>query len=198
MGLSGDLADLPLSDLIEMMSVGGKSGRLVLYDGEEAVAGVLRFRGGRLVGAHSGLLRAERAFYALLSLKSGSFDFDPQAALGEDEVDLSSEFLLLEGMRRLDETSRLRRRLSSHMVAHYVGGEAESCMEERVLVRLLQSPAAIGDLVEVLLTGGDIDEYDVLHALHGLASRRVVRLERGTSPHTRPVGPESPQPELEP
>ena len=49
MGLKGDLAELPLTDLVEMTSVGGKTGRLVLFDEEDAVAGVLMFRGGRLV-----------------------------------------------------------------------------------------------------------------------------------------------------
>ena len=41
MGLKGDLGELPLPDLVQMTSVGGKTGRLVLYDEEGAVAGVL-------------------------------------------------------------------------------------------------------------------------------------------------------------
>ena len=51
MGLKGSLAELPLPDLIEMTSLGGKSGRLTLYDEEGAVCGELAFRDGRLVGA---------------------------------------------------------------------------------------------------------------------------------------------------
>ena len=120
MGLKGDLGELPLPDLVEMTSVGGKSGRLVLFDEEDAVAGVLMFRSGRLVGAQSGELTAEKAFYALLGLKTGSFDFDPTAELDEDEVNLPTESLLIEGMRRLDETYRLRRRLPAPAVVRYL------------------------------------------------------------------------------
>ena len=133
MGLRGDLGELPLPDLVEMTSVGGKTGRLVLYDEEDVVAGVLMFRGGRLVGAHSGELTAEKAFYALLGLKTGSFDFDPTAELDEDEVNLPTESLLIEGMRRLDETYRLRRRLPAPAIVRYVGGDSDDPLEARVL-----------------------------------------------------------------
>ena len=51
MGLKGDLGELPLSDFIEMTSLGGKTGRLHLYDAEGRPAGDLAFREGRLVGA---------------------------------------------------------------------------------------------------------------------------------------------------
>ena len=129
MGLKGDLGELPLPDLVQMTSVGGKTGRLVLFDEEDVVAGVLMFRGGRLVGAHSGELTAEKAFYALLGLKTGSFDFDPTAEVDEGDVNLPTESLLIEGMRRLDETYRLRRRLPAPAVVRYVGGGSEDPLE---------------------------------------------------------------------
>ena len=83
MGLKGTLAELPLADLVEMTSLGGKSGRLTLFDEEGAAAGELAFRDGRLVGAVCGELGAEKAFYALLALQDGAFDFDPEAELGD-------------------------------------------------------------------------------------------------------------------
>ena len=116
MGLKGDLGELSLPDLVEMTSVGSKTGRLILHDEEGAVAGVLSFRDGRLVGARAGELTAERAFYALLGLSTGSFDFDPAAQPDEDEVSLPTQSLLMEGMRRLDETRRLRRELPAPAV----------------------------------------------------------------------------------
>lgn len=198
MGLRGDLGELPLPDLVEMTSVGGKTGRLVLFDEEDAVAGVLMFRGGRLVGARSGELAAEKAFYALLGLKTGSFDFDPAVELEEDEVNLPTESLLIEGMRRLDETYRLRRRLPAPAVVRYLVGEADDRLEARVLGYLGPGARTVGDVVEGVLVGGDADEYDALHALRRLASREVVCVERpldaggGDLQAGRP-----PQPELE-
>jgi hypothetical protein len=198
MGLKGDLGELPLPDLVQMTSVGGKTGRLVLFDEEDVVAGVLMFRGGRLVGAHSGELTAEKAFYALLGLKTGSFDFDPTAEVDEGDVNLSTESLLIEGMRRLDETYRLRRRLPAPAVVRYVGGGSEDPLEVRVLGYLGPGARTVGDVVEGILVGGDADEYDALHALRRLAASGTVRVERPPAPgEVDPQAGGPPQPELE-
>jgi hypothetical protein len=198
MGLKGDLGELPLPDLVEMTSVGGKTGRLVLFDEEDVVAGVLMFRGGRLVGARSGELTAEKAFYALLGLRTGSFDFDPSAELEDDEVDLPTESLLIEGMRRLDETYRLRRRLPAPAVVRYVGGGTEDPLEVRVLGYLGPGARTVGDIIEGILVGGDADEYDALHALHHLDALGVVRVEQGAEGAAGdPQAGGPPQPELE-
>jgi hypothetical protein len=198
MGLIGDLGELPLPDLVQMTSVGGKTGRLVLFDEEDAVAGVLMFRAGRLVGARSGELTAEKAFYALLGLRTGSFDFDAQAELDEDEVNLSTETLLIEGMRRLDEVYRLRRKLPAPAVVRYSGGGSEDPLELRVLGYIGPGARTVGDVVEGVLVGGDADEYDALNALWRLTESGTVEVElpqdAGRSdPHAG--GP--PQPELE-
>jgi hypothetical protein len=198
MGLKGDLGELPLPDLVQMTSVGVKTGRLVLFDEEDAVAGVLLFRGGRLVGAQSGELTAEKAFYALLGLKTGSFDFDPTAEVDEGDVNLSTESLLMEGMRRLDETYRLRRRLPAPAVVHYVGGASEDPLEIRVLGYLGPGARTVGDVVEGVLVGGDADEYDALQALRRLTSSGTVRVERPPEAgRADPQAGQPPQPELE-
>jgi hypothetical protein len=198
MGLRGDLAELPLPDLIEMTSVGGKTGRLVVFDEEGAVAGELTFRGGRLVGAHCGELTAEKAFYALLGVKSGTFDFDSGAELEDDTFDLPTESLLIEGMRRLDETYRLRRHLPAPGRVRYLGGDAEDPLEARLLGYLGPGTRSVGDIVEGILVGGDADEYDALQALQRLAAREVVRVERPAAADAGGISAGlPPQPELE-
>ena len=176
MGLKGSLAELPLADLVEMTSVGGKTGRLVLYDEEGLVAGELTFRAGRLVGAVCAELAVERAFYALLALKAGSFDFDPAAALEDETCDLATETLLMEGMRRLDELHELRRALPAAARVRCVSGEGRDPAEARVLAQLGAGARLLGDIVEGVLGGGGADEYDVLLALRRLAERAVVRV----------------------
>jgi hypothetical protein len=198
MGLIGDLGELPLPDLVQMTSVGGKTGRLVLFDEEDAVAGVLMFRAGRLVGARSGELTAEKAFYALLGLKTGSFDFDAQAELDEDEVNLSTETLLIEGMRRLDEVYRLRRQLPAPAVVRFRGGGSDDPLEVRVLGYIGPGARRVGDIVEGILVGGDADEYDALTAVSHLVGCGTVRVE--LPPEAEDWDPKAggpPQPELE-
>ena len=162
MGLKGSLAELPLADLIEMTSLGGKTGRLTLFHEEGAVCGELG---------------AEKAFYALLALKEGAFDFDPAAELDDESCNLPTESLLMEGMRRLDELGRLRCELSAPARVRLLGGEAQDELEARVLGYLGPGAGLLGDIVEGLLVGGDADEYDALKTLQRLAARGVVRVE---------------------
>jgi hypothetical protein len=198
MGLRGDLSELPLPDLVQMTSVGGKTGRLVLFDEEGAVAGELTFREGRLVGAHCAELTAEKAFYALLAVKTGTFDFDPAAELDEDAFNLPTESLLMEGMRRLDETYRLRRRLPAPGRVRFLGGEADDPLEARILGYVGPGTRTVGDIVEGILVGGDADEYDALQAISRLAAREVVRVERPSeAADADPSAGRPPQPELE-
>jgi hypothetical protein len=197
-GLSGDLTELPLADLVQMTSVGGKTGRLVLFDVEHAVAGVLVFRSGRLAGAHAGELAGEKAFYALLDLQVGSFEFDPQADITEDEgeAELSTESLLIEGMRRLDEVRHLRRRLPAPAVVRYRGGGSDDPLENRVLGYLGPGARTVGDIVEGVLVAGDADEYDALSALARLVAGGTVRVDVSADADDHGTG-RAPQPELE-
>ena len=179
MGLKGTLAELPLADVIEMTSLGGKTGRLSLFDEEGAAVGELAFRDGRLVGAVCGELGAEKAFYALLDLQDGAFDFELVAELDDETCDFSTQSLLMEGMRRLDELRRLRCELPASARVKLIGGEAEDELEARVLDYSGRKARPLGDIVEGLLSGGDADEYDALRTLQRLAARDVVRVKVG-------------------
>ena len=177
MGLKGSLAELPLADLIEMTSLGGKSGRLTLFDEEGAAAGELAFRDGRLVGAVCGELGAEKAFYALLALEDGAFDFDPAAELDDESCDLPTASLLMEGMRRLDELRRLRCELPASARVRLLGGEAEDELEARVLGYRGRRARLLGGIVEGLLVGGYADEHDALRTLQRLDARGALRID---------------------
>lgn len=198
MSLKGDLAELSLPDLIEMTALGGKTGRLVLHDTDGVVAGEFLFHDGRLAGARCGELTAERAFYALLELTAGSFDFDPAADVSTDGCDLPTESLLIEGMRRHDEVGRLRRLLPAPVKVRLLGGAPADPVEARVLGYLGPGARTTGDIVDGLLVGGDADEYDTLQALRRLADRGVVRVEGSPEPDdASSAAGQPPQPELE-
>lgn len=200
MGLKGELGELPLSDLIEMTSLGGKTGRLVLSNADGAVVGELSFREGRLVGASYGSLTAEKAFYGLLELREGSFEFDPRAHIDDESCNLQTTSLLMEGMRRIDEVQRLRRQYPAPAVVglRYRGAASDDPAEARVLGYIGPGARTVGDIVEGILVGGEFDEYDALTALGRLHERGLVLIEVPTGPDGEPLGPGGPpQPELE-
>jgi hypothetical protein len=194
MGLKGNLAEMPLPDLIEMTALGGKTGRLVIFRADGATAGRLDFSAGRLTDAACGELVGEKAVYALLAVDEGAFEFDPEAEVAEGEQLLSARTLLMEGMRRRDIVVRLRRRLPAPALVRYLGGDAEDEAEASVLAYLGPGSRRLGDIVAGVLVRGEHDEYDALQAIQRLASRDVLRVEVAAT--TAPGG-EGPQPELE-
>jgi response regulator RpfG family c-di-GMP phosphodiesterase len=101
-GVSGSLAEMSLPDLVQILWHGRKSGALRLRRGAEL--GEVHFAEGMVVNAMWGKIRGEDAFYAMLRISDGEFAFDPIYKAEEVVIQASPESLLLEGMRRLDES----------------------------------------------------------------------------------------------
>lgn len=104
-GVSGSLEEMGFPELVQILAQGRKTGALKIRAGNES--GELHFVTGEVWGALWGKLRGEDAFYAMCKLRSGEFVLDPNFKAAERAVGGSAEGLLLEGMRRLDEESRV-------------------------------------------------------------------------------------------
>jgi CheY-like chemotaxis protein len=107
-GFSGNLADMGVVDLVQTFEVGRKTG-MVRIDGEHS--GAIYFRDGRVVDAELGRLSGENAFYRVLNTFEGKFEVLFAAVERADRIEVSTQGLLLEGMRRLDEWGRMLEQL---------------------------------------------------------------------------------------
>jgi response regulator RpfG family c-di-GMP phosphodiesterase len=103
-GIAGSLTQMGLPELAQILDQGRKTGRLTL----ESVTrrGEVHFKAGRVVHAICGELSGPAAFYDLLGLGEGSFELDPGFVPTAQTIDASTESLILEGLRRLDEQKR--------------------------------------------------------------------------------------------
>lgn len=101
----GVLGELGLFDLTQTVEIGRKTGRLTLENRDQR--GEVFFRDGKVVHARQGRLFGEHAFYRLLTWKEGAFCMALGPHQQPDGIVLSTQGLLLEGMRRLDEWARL-------------------------------------------------------------------------------------------
>lgn len=101
-GVAGSLSEMALPDVVQVLAQGRKSGQLRIRKGVEA--GEIHFHDGAVVNAMWTGLRGEDAFYAMLSLDAGEFTFDPAFRASARVIATPVEALLLEGMRRLDES----------------------------------------------------------------------------------------------
>jgi hypothetical protein len=96
-------------DLLQTFEVSRKSG-IVHVQNNSHDAKIL-FREGKVIDAQLGALRGEEAVYRTLIWNDGSFEVEFTAVRGDDVIEVSTQGLLMEGMRRVDEWGRLLEQL---------------------------------------------------------------------------------------
>ena len=101
---SGSLEDMGVVDLLQTFEVSRKSGVARVSDGRREAK--IYFRDGKVVDAELGRLRGEEAVYRALILNSGDFEVEFCPVQNEDIIPTSTQGLLMEGMRRVDEWGR--------------------------------------------------------------------------------------------
>ncbi len=100
-GIRGSLSEMALPDVVQVLGNGRKSGKLVVRGSGRS--GELHFREGHVWDASIGGERGEEAFYALMRIDEGEFSLDPTQLPTTRLIEVPTETLLLEAMRRVDE-----------------------------------------------------------------------------------------------
>ena len=102
--LKGDLSEIGLLDVIQILDNAQKNGKLLISS--EGQEGVIYFNSGRIVNACYQNKTGEQAMYALVGVKGGTFDYQPSDKAFEMVINNNNTNLLLEGLRLLDEANR--------------------------------------------------------------------------------------------
>ncbi len=106
---SGSIQDMAVVDLLQTFEVSRKSGVVSLTAG--TMGGRIYFRDGKIVDAEVGKLRGEEAVYRMLIWNEAEFEVAFAAVKNEDVIGTSTQGILMEGMRRVDEWGRLLEQL---------------------------------------------------------------------------------------
>jgi hypothetical protein len=109
MSFQGSIQELPVPDIIQLVSVSGKTGMFMLVRGAER--GYIYLRNGRIVHAELGGVTGEEAVYALAIWSTGDFQFTPGKETETSSIDKTNTSLLMEAARRLDEWKVLARKV---------------------------------------------------------------------------------------
>ena len=107
---AGRVADMPVVDVIQTIEISRKSG-VIQFVAEHNRQAAIYFRDGKVIDAEAGTLQAEDAVYRLLTWSEGDFEVVFRTVRRREMIQTSSQGLLMEGMRRLDEWSRLLEQL---------------------------------------------------------------------------------------
>jgi DNA-binding response OmpR family regulator len=184
---SGLLADMAIVDLLQTIEISRKSGTIEL-DTDLGVATVW-FRDGRVIDAKMGELEAATAVYRLLGINEGTFEVEFQNISRLPVIEESTQSLLMEGMRRVDEWVRLLEGLPPLDHVLTIDTPLLAAREEPLAPRdtgLLRRFDGKRTIIEIIDSSG-LDDLEALGAIsdlyfEGLLSDEVRATEQEEDP----------------
>ena len=106
-GFKGSVSDFHLGDIVQLNCLGRLTSALLVKNEDEE--GTIYFHEGNIVHAEIDKLEGEDAFHYLMSWKTGEFSVMRNKTSEKETIVKGWQSLLLESMRRVDETSDLVR-----------------------------------------------------------------------------------------
>ncbi len=100
-GITGEIAEMSLAELLQMLSMGQKTARVILES--EACSGKVFLESGRLTHAEAGDAEGQTALVTLLGLRTGRFQMKHGVTTPQRTVDRDAMSVLLDSLRTLDE-----------------------------------------------------------------------------------------------
>lgn len=178
MAFQGSLKELPLPDIIQLVSVSGKTGKFTLS--RDAERGFIFLKNGQMTHAQVGDLTGEEAVYTLAIWNSGDFQFSPNEEPERQTITKSNTNLLMESARRLDEWRVLSKKIPSvDMVPelHVRENRHEQVTlnpQEWVIVTRINGERSIAEIAQTL----GVAAFDVAKVLYGMITSELVQLKK--------------------
>lgn len=172
MAIRGSLTEASLPDVLQLLSMGGKTGRLSLSYRQNV--GFVFVENGRITHASvkGRVLRPDDAVYELFTWTQGSFDFEPGIVpdSGVQKVSLDPQPLMLEGARRVDEWTLIEKAIPAFDAVFALDrqkllfSKLELSEDQRQLLPLFDGRRDVDSLVQE----SRLSEFAVGKALFGL------------------------------
>jgi hypothetical protein len=174
MALTGTFEDIGFAELLQLLNVGHKSGRLSVWRGADRAE--LYIRDGEVARACYLSQRGAEVVYRVLGWRVGEFRFEQSNTAWEREIYDSTEALILEGMKRFDEWEQveaeapdvqvvLRQRVSA------VNSSYERLSDQaRTVLRLVDARRSISEIVRE----SGLEPQEALGAVAELVAQEMV------------------------
>jgi hypothetical protein len=186
MSFQGSLKELHLPDVIQLVSVSGKSGSFRLE--RDSHEGFIYLENGRMVHATLGKLSGEEAIYALATWSDGIFRFIPGDSPTEKTISKSNTNLLMEAARRIDEWRVLSKRVPSldriprFQVPEGKQGQINLNTQEWLILSKINGKASI----DAIADGLGLSTFEVAKLLYGLVTMGLIVLDEAPPKAAQP------------
>ncbi len=189
MAFQGSLAELHLPDIIQLISVSGKTGVFHLEDG--VLHGQIYLHDGKIVHAQLEDTSGEEAVYALAIWSRGDFRFEPGTGTELRTIAKSNTNLLMEAARRLDEWRVLSKKIpSTEMIPEFVvqdsrEGQINLNTSEWLILSKIEGTRSIKGIA----AASGLSVFDAAKILYGLIATGLIRLRDAGVPAATPPSP---------
>lgn len=188
MSLQGSLKHLHLADVIQLISVSGKTGMFHLK--KEDHVGQIYLKDGNIVHAEVDEIKGEEAVYELAIWSEGEFNFEPDVEPSVRTISKTNTNLLMEAARRLDEWRVLSKKIPSlDLIPEFVvdqnqdRGQIQLTTSEWLILSKINGKQDI----RTISKNCNLAVFDVSKVLYGLVTHGLVSLKNPISsppPHS--------------
>jgi CheY-like chemotaxis protein/tetratricopeptide (TPR) repeat protein len=106
---TGSIAEIGLIDIIQTVDLSKKKG--VVHLARDGETGAIYFEDGNVIDAELAQMEGDEAVYRMMRWADGFFDIEFRPIRRDRKIELSSQQLLMEGLKRLDEWNRILEQL---------------------------------------------------------------------------------------
>jgi hypothetical protein len=215
MGLEGNLKDFDLADILQLISLGKKTG--VLNVSTESDKGAIFFEEGTGVFASAGDILGDGAITRILRWRKGSFIFKPDETVDQQNVQAPIMHLVLEAARQIDEWDDIQKLIPSLDLVLTIEEKPPAGTEDIQLQPLEWKVLATVDgsrPITQIIKDSHLGDFETCKVLYGLLSSGLIKvlppvkpappeekpqapLPPVTAPPPKPVPAELPKPEPE-
>jgi Domain of unknown function (DUF4388) len=189
MSLQGSLKHLHLADVIQLISVSGKTGMFHLK--KEDHVGQIYLKDGNIVHAEVDEIKGEEAVYELAIWSEGEFNFEPDVEPSVRTISKTNTNLLMEAARRLDEWRVLSKKIPSlDLIPEFVvdqnqdRGQIQLTTSEWLILSKINGKQDI----RTISKNCNLAVFDVSKVLYGLVTHGLVSLKNPViNPVPQPV-----------
>ncbi len=189
---SGNLAQMSLNDIIQIVEMNYKSGELIIQNVIRAAVGSIFFHEGMLTNAKKESLEGEDAFFDIMDIEEGFFEFYGRDVRQAEKIKDGNMSVLLKGSRLLDESKSFFKALKdttvvpvlkSPAIPRTIADQLEPGHLDRIAT-LLNGKQSI----EEILDSGKISKVVFGSILHNLNQAGLIDFKiRKPAPKKEPV-----------
>ncbi len=189
--LSGHTQHLSMADLLQILSLNGRTGTLRL-DGPGGREGRIFFHEGRIVHAALGRVQGEKALFRMMMWPESHFNLEALPEKVTETIGATTASVLMDGFAHWDELRRLEEHLPPPTARYRVRAQVEKIIDhielspaESALVDGVRDNLAVGEMLDVL-PPRDLEIYRALLGLVDKGFLEVLGEDADTQPLHRP------------